>query len=181
MAYGLSKIVAHNSSTQFVEKENVSFDLVRVLPGYIQGANELYTSAEAMRDPAILGSNEGTMRTALGLNRDDPRRITMQVFLDDVAKAHVLALKADKVKNMDNLLVTANGGNSQHWKDVAAIVKRQFPDAVAKGILKPDLVEEDAVPNTDVTATEEKLGFKFAGPEEYVKSVVGQYLQFVGA
>jgi nucleoside-diphosphate-sugar epimerase len=181
LAYQLSKVLAHYRSTEYVENNHVSYDLIRVLPGYIQGANELYTSADAMRDGATLGSNEGTMRTALGLNSDDARRVTMQVFLDDVAEAHVLALKSDKVKNMDNLLVVGNGGDSEQWKDVCAVIKELYPEAVDKGILKPVLEAEDPVPKVDVSSTEEKLGFKFAGSEAYVKSVVGQYLDFVGA
>lgn len=154
------------------------FDLIRVLPGYIQGANELYTSAEQMRDPAVLGSNEGTMNTALG-NKAGYPRITSQVFLDDVAKAHVFALKPEVAKDGDNLLVVANGGESTDWSDVVPIIQRQFPDAIAKGIIKPRVEDESGKNNYDVSSSEKALGFKFAGAEAYVKSVVGQYVAFV--
>ena len=160
-----------------MEENKPSFDLIRVLPGYIQGANEFYTSAEQMRDGAILGSNEGTMNTALG-NKVGRPRVTHQVFLDDVAKAHVFALKPELAKNGDNLLVVANGGDSTPWVDVALIVKKLYPEAVGKGVLNPKSEDESANAYYDVSATEKALGWKFAGPEEYVKSVVGQYLGF---
>jgi nucleoside-diphosphate-sugar epimerase len=180
LAYLYSKVLAHVSATEFVEKNKVHFDLVRVLPGYVQGANELYRSAEEMRDQAILGSNEGTINTALGRSGGDGRP-TGQVFLDDIAKAHVLALKAEGVKNLTNLLIIGNGGEATLWEDVVPVIKKLFPDAVAKGVLKPAMKDKSPAPKFDVASSEEALGFKFAGPEEYVKSVVGQYVDFVGA
>lgn len=180
LAYGASKILAHQAGTDFMSEKEPQFDLIRILPGYIQGANELYTSAKQMRDPAVLGSNEGTMNTALG-NKAGFQRITSQVFLDDVAKAHVFALKAEVAKNGDNLLVVANDGVSTDWGDVVPIIEHQFPDAIAKGVLTPKVEDESGHTIYDVRSSEQALGFKFAGPEAYVKSVIGQYVGFVGA
>ena len=177
-AYGVSKVLAHTAGTDFIKENNVHFDLIRVLPSYIHGANELYTSAEAMRDPAVLGSNEGIRLTALGVKAGHPR-ITHQVYLDDVAKSHVLALKAG-VENGDNLLVAGHGGVSVPWNDIASAVKKLFPDAVAKGISNPKVEDESVGAKDDVASTEIALGFKFAGPDEMVRSIVGQYITLVG-
>jgi nucleoside-diphosphate-sugar epimerase len=180
MAYVFSKLLAHIKSTEYVEKNKVHYDLVRVLPGYIQGANELYKSAEEMRDPTILGSNDGTMRTALSMSAGGGPRPNGQVFLDDTANAHVLALKAPGVKNLTNLLILANEGVPTPWEDVVPIIEKLYPDAVAKGILKPAMLDQNMSYKGDVRSSEEALGFKFAGPEVFVKSVVGQYLKFLG-
>ncbi len=179
MAYAMSKAMAHHAGNDFMEKNKPNFSLVRVLPGYIQGANELYVSADQMRDDAVTGSNEGTMNTALGRPVGHPR-VTHQVFLDDVARAHVLALKEDVAKDGDNLLVVGNAGDSTPWEDVVPIIKRQFPEAVEKGTLTPKVEDENSIAHYDVSSSEKALGFKFAGLEEIVKSVVGQYLTLVG-
>ena len=178
-AYGVSKVLAHTAATDFAKENQLNFDLIRVLPGYIQGANELYTTAEAMRDPAILGSNEGTMMTALGVTFDRPR-LTHQVFLDDVAKAHVLALSRS-LRNGENLLVVGNNGDSIPWSDFVPIIQKQFPDAVAKGTITPKSEDENALGKYDVASSENALGFKFAGANEIVKSVVGQYVELAAA
>lgn len=178
LAYQASKVLSHAAGTDFMKERRPKFELVRVLPGYIQGANELYTSAEQMRDPAVLGSNEGTMNTAFGNKAGFPR-ITAQVFLDDVAKAHVFALKPEVAKNGDNLLVVGNGGDSTSWSDVVPVIEKLFPEAVAKGIVSPSVEDESANKFYDVSSSEKALGYKFAGPEAYVKSVVGQYIGFV--
>ena len=163
-----------------MEKNNIHFDLVRVLPGYIQGANELYQKAEEMEVEATAGSNEGTMRTARGITAGKPR-ITTQVFLDDVAKAHVLALKPEVAKNGDNLLVVGTGGKSIPWSEFVPVIEKLFPDAVEKGILNPKAEDENMMRDFDVTSSEKALGFTFGGTEEIAKSVVGQYLRLKGA
>lgn len=179
-AYTASKVLAHLAATKFVEENKVQFDLIRVLPSYIQGANELYTSAEQMRDPASLGSNEGTMNTVLGNIAGRPR-LTHQVYLNDVAKAHVFALRSEVAKNGDNLLVVGNGGDSTSWQDYVPIIKRLFPDAVAKGLINPKAEDDNMNASFDVSSSEKALGYKFAGAEEIVKSVVGQYLRLLGS
>ena len=80
-AYVASKILAHAAGDKFVADRKPKWDLIRVVPGYLQGANELYTRAEQMQDDAVLGSNEGTMTTALGKKAGRPR-ITGQTFLE---------------------------------------------------------------------------------------------------
>ena len=178
-AYGVSKVLAHVAGTEFVEKNNVHFDLIRILPGYVQGANELYQSAEEMRTGAV-GSNEATINTALGRKTGQPR-ITAQVFLDDAAKAHVLALKPEVAQSGDNLVIVGSGGTGTPWTEWVPVIQKAFPEAVAKGIINPQMDDESAVWQVDVSASEKALGFKFAGPEEMAKSVVGQYVTFVGS
>ena len=175
----VSKMLAHVAATEYVEKNKVQYDLIRIMPGYMQGANELYQSAEDMRDPKTLGSNQGTMWTALG-NAAGGARPCHQVFLDDVAKAHVLALKPEVAKHGDNLLMAANDGVGIPWDEFVPVIKRLYPDAVEKGILKPKMEDQNYIERYDVSAAEKALGFKFAGPEEMVKSVVGQYVNLVG-
>lgn len=65
------------------------------------------------------------------------------------------------------------------WSKFVPIIERQFPDAVREGILKPDARDADRLTYFDVESSERALGYKFAGAEEMVRSVVGQYLDLV--
>jgi nucleoside-diphosphate-sugar epimerase len=178
-AYTMSKLLAHVAADDFMKMNKPSFDLIRILPGFMQGASELYSSATDMRDPAKLGSNSGTMLTALGMSAGGGPRPTHQTLVNDVAKAHVLALKPEIAKNGDNFLTVGNEGVGMPWEDVVTIIKEVFPDAVAKGVLKPEMKDQNFIERYEVGSTEKALGYKFASPEDMVKSVVGQYLQFV--
>jgi len=180
MAYAVSKILAHVAAGEYVEEHKVNYDLVRVLPGYVQGANELYTSAADMRDPAKVGSNEGVMGTALGWTKGQPR-ITGQVLLEDVAKAHVLALKPEVAKHGDHLFCAGNDGKSTPWSEWATKIEQKYPDAVKKGILKPKINDPDWIINGDVSGTEKALGFKFAGTDEMLANVIDQYISLASS
>nr|POE61035.1 putative uncharacterized oxidoreductase [Quercus suber] len=176
-AYILSKVLSHVTATKFAEAHR-SFDLVRVLPGYIQGANELRNSVADLSDSKRNGSNEGIMNTALG-NVMNCTRTTAQVLLDDVAKAHVLALRPEIAKHGDCLSVVGNGGDSMPWSQYVPIIQKLFPEAVKKGIVNPSAEDEVYLTYFDVSAAEKALGFKFSGAEEMVQSVVGQYIELV--
>ena len=127
---------------------------------------------------AVLGSNTGIMRTALDVPQGGARP-THQVLLDDVARAHVLVLKPEIAKNGDNFILASNDGVGMPWEEFVHIIEKQFPDAVAKGVLKPKFRDQNYIERYDVSGSEKALGFKYAGPEEMVKSVVGQYIKFV--
>lgn len=179
MAYILSKVLAHVSATKFVEDHPGHYDLIRILPGYVQGANELQHNATDMSEAKKSGSNEGIMTVALGHVIGRPR-ITGQVYLDDVANAHVLALKPEVAKHGDNLLIMGDNGDCLPWAAYVPVIEKLFPDAIKTGILKPSAVDEDMLFCMDVSASEKALGYKFAGSETMVESVVGKYIELVG-
>lgn len=173
-AYTISKILSHHAGTDFVKKNEVSFDLVRILPGYTQGANELAKTAEDLGT----GSNGALYSTMLGQISNSPK-LTAQVLLEDVAKAHVLALDSKVAPNLTNLSIVGNAGKGVPWDEFAGIIERLYPEEVKAGVLKPAKGQADVLMNFDVSSSEQALGFKFAGPEGMVKSVVDQYLSLL--
>jgi nucleoside-diphosphate-sugar epimerase len=116
------------------------------------------------------------MGTALGTIIDSPK-LTAQVLLEDVAKAHVLALDPKIAPNLTNFLVVGNGGRGIPWDEMAAIVERLYPQEVKAGILSPTKGQQDWLTRFDVRSTEQALGFHFAGGAEMVRRVVDQYLE----
>ncbi|KAF2769700.1 NAD(P)-binding protein [Teratosphaeria nubilosa] len=172
-AYTASKILAYQAATNFMREER-HFDIVHVMPGYIQGANELATSPSDI----LRGSAEGTLNIALG-NVVDHVKPGPQVLVDDIARTHVLALNADRVRSGTNLVAVGNGGYGWTWDDFVPVIKKAFPRQVEDGTLQPKEGQAIAVLNCDSRDTEKLLGFEFAGPEEMVKSVVCQYLRLI--
>lgn len=171
-AYTTSKVIAYQAAIDFANDRKPGFDLVHVLPGYIQGANELNETASDMHN----GSNSATMGTALGMIIDSPK-LTAQVLLEDVAKAHVLALHPNIAPHLTNVVVVGNGGRGIPWDEMAAMIQRYYPQEVKLGILSPAKGQQDWMTNFDVRSSEQALGFRFAGGAEMMKSVIDQYLQ----
>ena len=122
------------------------------------------------------GSNSAIIGTALGIIIDKPK-LTAQVLLEDVAKAHVFALDPRIAPSLTNLLVVGNGGRGIPWDEMATIVEHYYPEEVSAGILSPTKGQQDWMTRFDVRASEQALGFRFAGGAEMVRSVVDQYLQ----
>lgn len=171
-----SHVLRYAAASKFVQENKCQFDLIRIISGYIQGRNELYISAEQMEDFAALGSNEGTMYTALGKAVGFPK-LTHQVFLDDVAKAHIVALQPERAHHLENFILVGNGGQCVAWTDVVPLIKRLYPDEVASGILDPQAKDPSRVVSYDVSSAERALGFQFSGIEKMVSSVIDQYLE----
>ncbi|KAK0841753.1 hypothetical protein LTS02_016730 [Friedmanniomyces endolithicus] len=172
--YVFSKTLAHRAVTDWIaEHPNLHFNVVRVLPGYIQGANELSTSPEQI----LASSAEGTLNMALGNVSATEPKLLDQVHLDDAARAHMAALDRKTVASSSLLLPVGNGGSGWSWDDFVPVMERLFPDEVKTGILKPRKGQADLAMQFDVSETYSVLEWEFAGLEEMVCDVVGQYLR----
>ena len=86
LAYRNSKVPAHWAVTDWIARNQAHIDVIRIVPGVIIGANELVTDAHHVSD----GSHWMLIAVALGQLKERPK-LTGQVHLDDVAKAHILA------------------------------------------------------------------------------------------
>ena len=62
VAYRASKILAYHAAQGFMASERTTFDLVNIMPSYVQGRNELATRKEDVHD----GSNDVMVDLVLG-------------------------------------------------------------------------------------------------------------------
>jgi nucleoside-diphosphate-sugar epimerase len=176
-AYVNSKILSHHAGTNFMtEHPNASFDLVRIMPGYVQGANELATKVCDITS----GSAEGVINVATGNVSGEVPKLGFQVLLDDVATAHVFVLDSKKVKGGQNLICVSNNGDGYEWDEFVPLIQELYPEEVKKGIFRPEKGQLTVRLRYDVREAEETLGFSFSGPKEMVKSVLDQYLELEG-
>ena len=108
-AYAASKVIALNKTEEFVRTEKPSFDVINLMPSFVVGRNELVTDA---KDIAV-GSNKTAIGPVLGIKAPFVKTPT-SVHLDDVARAHVLALDP-KVPGNQSFILNSEGLEGTRW------------------------------------------------------------------
>ena len=168
-AYGASKVAALNATEEYMRTANLPFDINHISPAFVIGKNELATT----RAEVLAGTNRAALGHVLG--SDYGPTPSTSVFVDDVAKMHVLALDP-KVPGGQLFLGVSDDSNTR-WEDAGDIVKRHFPEAVEKGTFS--LAGKNPTKRLvfDNGFTKKTLGIEFVGFEEQVKSVAGHYLE----
>ncbi|KAJ9664726.1 hypothetical protein H2198_000072 [Neophaeococcomyces mojaviensis] len=174
IAYGASKIRAHNAVRKFIETESPRYSVINIMPSFVLGRNQLATTPEAVAG----GSNMAAMFPVLGVSGQGPFE-PIAVYINDVAFLHIAALDQNnkKIKHNDNF--GASWPHRFDWTDVNEIVKKRFPDAIAEGVIAAN-GENKQEPNTpfyDTTRTEEVFDFKFKDLETAVVDLVEYYLE----
>ncbi|MCJ1399447.1 hypothetical protein MMC11_002649 [Xylographa trunciseda] len=173
-AYAASKVGALLATQDFVKENNPGFDVINMMPSFIVGKNELVTKVEEITS----GTNGAALGQVLGVKNPYPNPSTT-VFVNDIAKLHVLALDP-KIPGNQSFLANSEGINGTNWGDAIDIVAKHYPEAVAKGILPNNGSQPTKSTLIDVSRTESVFGMKFEPYEVQVKSVVGHYLDLVG-
>ena len=174
VAYCASKIASYNATKDFLAKEKPAFDVVTIMPVFIIGKNELVTDPKNITQ----GSNGLAFRQILGEKCHPVGGAT--VHLDDVAKAHFLALDP-KIPGNSHFILSSNGMDGTVWGQAIGIVAKNYPRAVATGTLLNNGVVETVRLKINARKAEEAFGLKFLNYEEQVKSVTGHYLELVGS
>ncbi|OCL04145.1 NAD dependent epimerase/dehydratase [Glonium stellatum] len=165
-AYAASKVAALAAAETWVRDQQPDFDVVHLHPSFVEGRNEIALSARE----ALKGTNALVLGIALGKRFDSIASAT--VLLEDVARAHVGALMPHVEGGRSYVL-----SQSTRWERVREVVAREFPEAVQKRVLPNCGNAETHVVEIEVGDTEEAFGFRHAGLEEQVRSVVGHYLE----
>lgn len=172
-AYRGSKIAAYNASVQWMEDHKPNFDLVHVLPAYVQGKNEPVTTAQGLLDRS--SSNTTLLQYVLGGQSDAPAPLDL-VHVEDVAKVHVAALDSAKVNNGERLIANYQPG-IKDFSEIDPIVGNLFPAEVKSGLLPLGGKQAGRGQNYDASIARDRLGVKFQGVDEMVKSLFGQYVE----
>ena len=168
-AYGAGKVAALNATEEYVRTQKPHFEINHIGPGFVIGMNELART----RAETLASTNRAALAPVLG-SAYGPTPST-SVFVDDIAKIHVLALDP-KIPGGQFFLGVSEGSNTR-WEDSVAVVKEHFPDAVANGTFPLTGKNPTKRLIFDNKYTEKLLGIKFASFEEQVKSVAGHYLE----
>ena len=158
VGYTASKRIAHDAATKFMENERPHFDLVRILPSFVQGRNLLVTDKEKLGS----GSNNILMDLVLSKKATVPR-VASTVLVDDVAKTLILALDPKRAKGGENYIASASSsGKGAKWDDATEIVKKLFRKAVKSGVLPLRGLQESITVDYDVSKSETAFGLRYA-------------------
>ncbi len=173
-AYGASKRLANAAADDYVKNNKLHFDVVHVLPAYVQGRNEPVTSSRELVDRP--SSNQTMIKFLTGHKEEEPRP-TDFVLVEDVAAVHVAAMEAKDIKSGERFI--AAYPPPVPWVEVETVVKKLFPMEIENGILPLGGETPDRPMEFDSSKTTERLGIEFHGIEDMVKSLVGQYVELV--
>jgi len=164
-AYSASKVAALAHAEAWLAHNRPAFDVVHLHPSFVLGRND---SATTVAD-ALAGTNSVVLCMLLG-KRFGPYA-GASVHVDDVARAHVIALDPTVPGDQSYIL-----SRPARWNDARDVAKREFPSAMESRLLvAAGNVDTIELP-IDASVTERMFGFKHIGFEEQVKSVVGQFL-----
>lgn len=173
-AYKESKILAITAARDFMKSQHannaVHFSVVHICPGYVQGSHELCSTL----DELLATTSRATVDLILG--NDIRINVKSQIWVEDVARAHVAILTSADVGDGDVLVLAGNSGAGWDWTEVGDLIRATFVDDIRDGILKPSVEQKSIALNFDSRGTEKKLGWQFAGPEVWAKEVAEQYL-----
>ncbi|KAL3478470.1 hypothetical protein BJX99DRAFT_224203 [Aspergillus californicus] len=161
--YHASKLLADHAARDFKRSANPRFALVTLHPAYVYGHNHLQTSAEELG--GTNGLFFGTVRSGV------PMSPITAVHVEDVAEAHIKALN-ESVQDGERFLLA---GKKATWKDVAAIVKREYPDRGFK--ISEDIAGESSP--VDTSKVERALGIQWRTLEAMTREIVDQQLAFL--
>lgn len=173
-AYFTSKTLSRIATKEFMAKEKPSFEFVNLLPTMVFGPDELATNVQEL----MTGSRGMVLRALMDVKM--PEMIGATVHVDDVARAHIDGLKSSVPGNRDYIL-SSDVPQGVCWEDAEKAVRREFPEAVEKGILKLEGSMSLRPWRLDTRETEAAFGWKPISFEETVKELVEQYLGLLEA
>lgn len=166
-AYSASKVAQLNAVEEWMQEEKPKFIVTTIHPSWVLGRNDLASTAEDL----WAGTNRFALDIVVGKKFDAPRTGAC-VHVDDVARAHVLALGKSVEGNRSFVL-----SSPMRWEDVKGILERSFKDGIEKGLLSLEGEQRTASIDIRGDETEKILGFRYLDFEQQVKSIVGQYLE----
>ena len=175
-AYAASKTLANAAADEFVKTQNLHFDVVHILPSYVQGKNEPVTSSRELSERP--SSNQTMVNFLRGVKETQPRPLNF-VFVDDVAATHVAAMEAKDITSGERFI--AAYPELVQWEEVRNVAKRLFPKEFETGLLSADGEQPGWGMNLDPSKTTERFEIRFHGIDDMVRSLVGQYLELVKA
>ncbi|RFU34690.1 hypothetical protein B7463_g1642, partial [Scytalidium lignicola] len=174
-SYLNGKTLAYYATSDWVETNKPTFDIIHILPSFIIGPNELNTTVKEM----VSGSNSLILRPLLGFrNTENPIPYTT-VHIEDAVTAHIKALDPT-VKGGQSFLLSAPLQKGK-WDDMFEIVQKSFPLIKRKCILPLNGTQATLNILLDSSKAEKELGITFKLYERQLKDLVGQYLDLAAS
>ncbi|CAI6336280.1 unnamed protein product [Periconia digitata] len=174
-AYWNSKAFARQAVHEFLSDHKPNFDIVQLLPGAVMGVDDRAQTAEDLFNKTPEWAYR--MSPVLGTKQPEPL-VSVPVDVEDVAKAHVDAIKPSVPGNRDYILC-AEGPEGVEWDSMIDVVKKHFPGEIGRKELPLNGTLPTIKWRVDASDTEKHFGWKFKSFEDSFKDVVAQYLRLL--
>lgn len=172
-AYWASKAFARLSTKKFIEEKKPHFDIVGLLPSVVLGPEDLATGTSTL----LVGTRAMLMPVLQGAKLEMPL-VGTPVHVDDVARAHVDAIKPSIPGNADYVL-SSDGEEGIEWDCMTDIARKYFPNEVESGLLALGGSMPTRKWRLDVSTTEKAFGWKCAPFDKTMHDLIEQYVGFL--
>lgn len=174
-AYWASKALARKHVHEFLSQNKPHFDIIQLLPSVVFGPDDWAADLEtclvgtrAMILPIVQGK---VMEAAL---------VGAPVLVDDVALAHVDAIKPSVPGNKDYIL-TSDTPDGIEWNSIFNIARQYFPHEVESGLLQCTGSLPTRKWKLDASDTKKAFGWEFTSFEDTVRKQLQQYITLLRA
>ncbi|KAG0651165.1 Cercosporin toxin biosynthesis cluster 6 [Hyphodiscus hymeniophilus] len=176
-AYSASKALALHATESFIAKNKPSFDVINMMPTFFIGKNELVTDIKDIEN----GTNALALAPLLG--KQNSPLVSTTVYVNDVAKVHVLALdpKILKQGSHENFMISSGGIEGTNFDDAIDIFQKNFPEQAKAGLFPLGGTQPVKKLKVSSERTEKVFGIKLASYETQVNSVVEHYIELTKA
>jgi nucleoside-diphosphate-sugar epimerase len=172
-AYWASKAFARLSTQKFIADNKPQFDIVNLLPSVVLGPEDLATGTSTL----LVGTRAMLLPVLQGSKLEMPL-VGTPVHVDDVARAHVDAIKSSIPGNADYVL-SSDGEEGIEWDSMTDIARKYFPEEVKSGLLPLGGTLPTRKWRLDVSNTDRVFGWKCRSFDETMRDLIGQYVGFL--
>ncbi|KAM0447575.1 hypothetical protein ACHAO4_008902 [Trichoderma viride] len=172
-AYWASKALARKHVHEFLSQKKPHFDIVQLLPSVVIGPDDWATDLETL----FVGTRAMIMPIVQGKVMEAPL-VGVPVSVDDVALAHVDAIKPSVPGNKDYIL-SSDTPDGIEWNSILDIAQKDFPREVESGFLQCTGSLPTRRWKLDASDTEKAFGWKFTSFENTMRKQLQQYITLV--
>lgn len=172
-AYWASKALARNHVHEFLSQKQPHFDIIQLLPSVVLGPDDWATDLETF----FVGTRAMILPIVQG-KAIEAALLGASVFVDDVALAHVDAIKPSVPGNKDYIL-SSDTPNGIEWNSILNIALQYFPHEVESGLLQCTGSLPTRRWELDASDTEKAFGWKFTSFEDTMRKQLQQYITLV--
>jgi len=172
-AYWASKSIARTHVHKFLVEQTPHFSIIQILPSVVIGPDDLATDLATLQ----VGNRAIVLPVFQGAKIDIPL-VGTPVLADDVARAHVDAIKPSVPGNRDYIL-SSDAPEGIAWNAMNDVAKKFFPEEVASGLIPCGGSLPTRKWRLETSATEAAFGWRCTSFEETVRRMLEQYIELL--
>lgn len=172
-AYWASKALARAHIHEFLAEQKPHFDIIQLLPSVVIGPDDLATGLATLQ----VGTRAMVLPIFQGAKIDMPL-VGTPVLADDVARAHVDAIKPSVPGNKDYIL-SSDAPQGIEWNTMSEIARKHFPEEVESRLIPCGGSLPTRKWRLDTLETEAAFRWQCTSFEETVRRLLEQYIELL--